>query len=198
MAMHSHDIDDLFNQALADSIALHRVAARDPRPIRDAASAIVTALRSGGKLLLFGNGGSAADAQHVAAELVGRFQHERGALAAVALTSDTSILTAIANDAGYDRVFARQIEALGREGDVAFGISTSGRSENVVLGLRAAAARGLQTIALTARDGGPVGGAAGIHINVPSDSTPRAQEVHRTLLHILCEIVERECSSSHA
>jgi D-sedoheptulose 7-phosphate isomerase len=198
MAMHSHEIDDLFNQALADSIALHRVAARDPRPIRDAASAIVTALRSGGKLLLFGNGGSAADAQHVAAELVGRFQHERGALAAVALTSDTSILTAIANDAGYDRVFARQIEALGREGDVAFGISTSGRSENVVLGLRAAAARGLQTIALTARDGGPVGGAAGIHINVPSDSTPRAQEVHRTLLHILCEIVERECSSSHA
>lgn len=163
----------------------------DPGPVLDAAAAIVSAFTGGGRLLLFGNGGSAADAQHTAAELVGRFEHDRGALAAVALTADPSVLTAVGNDHGYERVFARQVEALGRRGDVALGISTSGRSPNVVVALELARTRGLQTVALTGRDGGAAGRAAAIHINVPSASTARVQEVHRTLLHVLCEIVER-------
>jgi D-sedoheptulose 7-phosphate isomerase len=112
-------------------------------------------------------------------------------LSAIALTTDTSVLTSVANDEAFASVFARQIEALGREGDVALGISTSGRSPNVVLSLDAARTRGLRTIALTGRDGGAVGRAAEIHINVPSDSTARVQEVHRTLLHVICDLVER-------
>lgn len=149
------------------------------------------ALRDGGKLLVFGNGGSAADAQHVAAELVGRFEREREAMAAVALTTDASVMTSVANDYAFDRVFARQVEGLGRKGDIAMGISTSGASANVVAGLVAAQALGLVTIALTGGDGGAVGRAAAIHVNVPSDSAARVQEVHRTLLHVICDIVER-------
>jgi len=178
--------------AFADTIALHeRVKRADPRPVVEAVTAVRTALEAGGKLLIFGNGGSAADAQHAAAELVGRFARERNGLAAVALTSDSSIVTSVANDYGYDRIFARQIEALGRPGDIALGISTSGASANVVAALGAARRAGLKTIALTGRDGGVVGHEADIHINVPSDSTPRVQEVHRTLLHVLCDLVER-------
>ena len=143
--------------ALDETIALHR--ARSPgatrQPIVDAAAAIVAALRGGGKLLVFGNGGSAADAQHVAAELVGRFQRERAALAAIALTTDTSVLTSVANDYAFERVFARQIEALGRPGDVALGISTSGAlGERASRRSRPRGALGLRTIALTGRDGG--------------------------------------------
>jgi phosphoheptose isomerase len=108
------------------------------------------------------------------------------------LTADSSVITAVANDYAFDRVFVRQIEALGRRGDVAFGISTSGRSANVVAGLRAASARGLRTIAMTGRDGGTVGGEVDIHINVPDPSTARVQEAHRTLIHAICELVERE------
>jgi phosphoheptose isomerase len=183
---------DLVIATLADAIALHeRVKQSDPQLVLAAAAAIVEGLRRGGKLLLFGNGGSAADAQHVAAELVGRFQATRAALSAIALTTDTSVLTSVGNDEAFERVFARQIEALGREGDVALGISTSGRSPNVVSALDTARTRGLRTIALTGRDGGAVGRAAEIHINVPSDSTARVQEVHRTLLHVICDLVER-------
>ena len=178
--------------ALAETIALHERAKQDPQPVVDAAAVIVSALSRGGKLMLFGNGGSASDAQHVAAEFVGRFQRTRVALAAIALTTDTSVLTALGNDDAFDRVFARQVEALGRPDDVALGISTSGASANVVLGLEAARARGLVTVALTGRDGGAVGRAAAIHVNVPSDVTARVQEVHRTLLHVICEIVEDE------
>jgi phosphoheptose isomerase len=178
--------------AFADTIALHeRVKRADPTPILEAVTTVRTALEAGGKLLIFGNGGSAADAQHAAAELVGRFARERNGLAAVALTSDSSIVTSVANDYGYDRIFARQIEALGRPGDVALGISTSGASGNIVAALGAARRGGLKTIALTGRDGGEAGRRADIHINVPSDSTPRVQEVHRTLLHVLCDLVER-------
>jgi phosphoheptose isomerase len=184
----------LFDRTLLDTIALHERATQSPQPVLDAAAAIIDAFRRGGKLLLFGNGGSASDAQHVAAEFVGRFQRERAAMAAIALTTDTSVLTGIGNDYAFDRVFARQIEALGRKGDVAFGISTSGASPNVVAALDAARAQGLQTIALTGRDGGAVGRAAAIHVNVPSDSTARVQEVHRTLLHVICDIVERAAS----
>jgi phosphoheptose isomerase len=178
--------------ALDDTIALHqRVKDGDAGPLLDAAAAIVDALRAGGKLLVFGNGGSAADAQHLAAELVGRFARERAALAAIALTTDTSVLTSVANDYAFERVFARQIEALGRAGDVAFGISTSGASPNVVAALEAARALRLRTLALTGRDGGAVGRAAAIHVNVPGDVAARVQEVHRTLLHVICDIVER-------
>jgi len=183
---------DLLRRTLGEAAALHeRVRLADLQPVLDAASAIVDALRGGGTLLLFGNGGSAADAQHVAAELVGRFQRERRALAAVALTTDTSVLTSLGNDYAFDRVFARQIDAIGRAGDVAFGISTSGRSPNVLAGLAAARAGRLRTVALTGRDGGEVGRAADIHVNVPADSTARVQEVHRTLLHAMCDLIER-------
>ena len=183
---------DFVTAALAETIALHeRVRRADPRPVADAASAIIESFRQDGQLLVFGNGGSAADAQHVAADLVGRFLRERRGLAAIALTTDSSVLTSVANDYSFERVFARQVEALGRTGDVAFGISTSGRSPNVVGALETARGRGLKTIALTGRDGGAVGRLADIHINVPSDSTPRVQEVHRTLLHVICDLVEQ-------
>jgi phosphoheptose isomerase len=185
------DARALLDRTLRDTIALHEHAKQHAQLVLDAAATIIEALRAGGKLLLFGNGGSAADAQHVAAELVGRFQRERAAMAAIALTTDTSVLTSIGNDYAFDRVFARQVEALGRKGDVAFGISTSGASPNVVAALVAARALGLQTIALTGRDGGAVGRAAAIHVNVPSESTARVQEVHRTLLHVMCDVVER-------
>jgi phosphoheptose isomerase len=182
----------LFDATLVESIALHERARQNPQAVLDAAASIVDAMRHGGKLLLFGNGGSAADSQHVAAEFVGRFQRERAALAAIALTTDTSVLTSIGNDYAFDRVFARQIEALGRRGDVALGISTTGTSPNVVAALEVAQALGLKTIALTGKDGGVVGRAVAIHINVPSDVTARVQEVHRTLLHVICDIVERD------
>ena len=173
------------------AIALHqRVSQGGFDGVVQAAAAIREAQTAGGKLLIFGNGGSAADAQHMAAELVNRFQRERAALAAIALTTDTSVLSSIGNDYSFDRVFVRQIEALGRAGDVALGISTSGGSANVVAGLEAARSQGLTTIALTGRDGGPVGRAADIHVNVPDQSTARVQEVQRTLIHALCELIE--------
>jgi D-sedoheptulose 7-phosphate isomerase len=176
---------------LAETIALHeRVREGDLAPVVDAAAAIIEAFRQDGRLLTFGNGGSAADAQHVAAELVGRFLRERRSLAAIALSTDTSVLTSVANDYAFDRVFARQIEGLGRRGDVALGISTSGRSLNVIEALKTARLLGLRTIALTGGDGGAIGSMVEIHVNVPSTSTPRIQEVHRTLLHVMCELVE--------
>ena len=179
-------------QAVFDeAIALH-VRVRDlvRAPVIEAGAAITAALAAGGKLLVFGNGGSAADAQHLATELVGRFERERAGMAAIALTTDTSVLTSIANDYGFERVFARQIEALGRGGDVAVGISTSGTSPNVLAGIEAANARGLTTVALTGRDGGSIGRAAAIHINVADPSTARVQEVHRTVIHAICKLVE--------
>jgi D-sedoheptulose 7-phosphate isomerase len=177
--------------ALEGAAALHeRVRRMDLTPVVRAAELVHEACAGGGKVLAFGNGGSATDAQHLAAELVGRFERRRRALAAVALTSDVSVLTSVANDETFTRVFARQVEALGRPGDVAIGISTSGASPNVLAGVEAARARRLATIALTGRDGGPVGRAADIHINVPDASAARVQEVHRTLIHALCRIVE--------
>jgi D-sedoheptulose 7-phosphate isomerase len=170
----------------------------DLAPLLTAADRISRAVRGDRKLLAFGNGGSAADAQHVAAELVGRFTRERRALPAIALTTDTSILTSVANDSGYDRVFVRQVEALGRPGDVALGISTSGGSASVVSALQTARRMGLTTVALTGRDGGAAGAAAEIHINVPHQSTPRVQEVHRTILHVICELIERDLDETKA
>jgi len=178
-------------RTLEAAIDTHRrVREQDLTQVMRAASSIVEALEAGGKVLAFGNGGSAGDAQHLVAELVGRFQKERAGFAALALTADTSLLTSVANDYGFERVFTRQIDALGAAGDVAFGISTSGVSPNVVAALEAARARGLRTIALTGRDGGKAGRVADVHINVPDDCTARVQEVHITLIHAICEIVE--------
>lgn len=155
-------------------------------------TACATSVRGGGKLLWFGNGGSAADAQHLAAELSVRFSVDRPAIAAIALTTDTSVLTAAANDFGFEQVFARQIEALGRTGDVAIGISTSGRSPNVVRGLERARALGLVTAALTGRDGGDLPQLADHCLIVPSDVTARIQEMHILLGQMLCGALEIE------
>jgi len=156
-----------------------------------AASAIAAALKQGRAVFTFGNGGSAADAQHFAAELVGRYERHRKAWPAIALTTDTSALTAVSNDYGFEQVFARQLEALGREGDIAMAISTSGSSPNVLRGLEAAKERGLVTIALTGR-GGEAGKIAAHHIAVQEERTSRVQEVHATVLHVICELVEKE------
>ncbi|MGD9903241.1 MAG: SIS domain-containing protein [Vicinamibacterales bacterium] len=181
-------------EGLRAAAATHERLAAGPavETVAAVASAIVTALSAGGTVLVFGNGGSAADAQHVVAELVGRFVRNRRAWPAVALTTDTSILTAVGNDFGFDQVFARQIEALGRPGDVALGITTSGDSPNVLRALETAQARGLVTIALTGRSGGAAGRAAAIHLNVPETSTARIQEAHMTMLHLVCELVDDE------
>ena len=179
-----------------DAVAAHqRFLSERLDSIVTAADAVTRSLSNGGQLLACGNGGSAADAQHLVAELVGRFERERRAFAAVALTADPSVVTTIANDYGYEQVFARQIAGLGRRGDVAFGISTSGRSRNVELALDAARANGLITIALTGRDGGPIGARADVHVNVAESSTARIQEVHRTILHALCALVERRLTA---
>jgi D-sedoheptulose 7-phosphate isomerase len=187
----ARDAARVVESALDAAIALHRtVRDRDLSAVVRAAETIRAACAAGGKVLTFGNGGSAADAQHLAAELVGRFERKRAAFAAVALTTDTSVLTSVANDEGFVHVFARQIEGLGNPGDVAVAISTSGESANVLEALRVATLRGMRTVALTGRGGGPIGAAAEIHINVPDDSAARVQEVHRTLIHAICRIVE--------
>jgi D-sedoheptulose 7-phosphate isomerase len=176
---------------LKEAAAAHERMAANAEPIAAVAAAIVTALQAGGSVLVFGNGGSAADAQHFAAELVGRYERERQAWPAIALTTDTSALTAIGNDYGFDRVFARQLEALGKRGDVAIGISTSGSSPNVLRALETANARGLITVALT----GPRGEAGKIathHVAVQEQRTARIQEVHATVLHVICELVEMD------
>ncbi len=179
-------------QLLAEAARLHEASVPAAGPAAAAVAAMASTLRGGGRILACGNGGSATDAQHFAGELVGRFERERKAMAAIALTADTSILTAIANDYDYRLVFARQVEALGRPGDVLLGITTSGASANVLAAFDAAKAGGMTTVALTGRDGGAVGKAADIHINVPAPSTARVQEVHRTLLHAICALIERE------
>jgi D-sedoheptulose 7-phosphate isomerase len=188
--MPGRDGSRLADAAFAAAIALHSRMRMNLGPTLVAAHAMADALGAGKKLLVFGNGGSAADAQHLSAELVGRFQKERAAMPAIALTTDSSILTSVANDYSFKQVFARQLGALGQPGDVALGISTSGESPNVLAALQVAREKGLKTIALTGRDGGSVGAAADIHVNVPDQSTARVQEVHRTILHVMCEVIE--------
>ena len=178
-------------RVLKETAAAHERQAANVGKVVEAAGAIAAALKAGNKVLVFGNGGSAADAQHFAAEFVGRYEKERRACAAIALGTDTSTLTAVGNDYGFDRVFARQIEALGRRGDVAFGISTSGNSPNVLKAFEAAKGAGLTTVALTGR-GGAAAKAAAICVAVNEDRTPRVQEVHATLLHVICELVEQD------
>jgi D-sedoheptulose 7-phosphate isomerase len=160
--------------------------------IAQTASRMAGALRDGHKVLLFGNGGSAADAQHIAAEFVGRFIPDRMPLPALSLSTDTSALTALGNDYGYNAVFSRQMQALGNAGDVAIGISTSGNSPNVLEALDVARAKGLMTIGFTGQDGGKMKGRTDVLFCVPSRMTPRIQETHITLGHVLCELIDRE------
>lgn len=178
-------------RVLQAAAAAHERMTAQAAAVAAAAAAIAAAMQAGRTVFAFGNGGSAADAQHFAAEMVGRYEGERRALPAIALTTDTSALTAIGNDYGFERVFARQLEALGRSGDVAIGISTSGNSPNVLRGLEAANRLGLVTIALTGR-GGDAAKLATWHVAVDEDRTARVQEVHATVLHAICELVERE------
>jgi D-sedoheptulose 7-phosphate isomerase len=154
------------------------------------ASQIVDSLRAGGKVIFFGNGGSAADAQHLTAEFTGRYLKERRALAALALSTNSSSVTAIGNDYGFDLVFARQLEALGKQGDVAIGISTSGNSRNVIRAFDVAKAKSIYTVALTGASGGAMKKVADCSICVPTEETPRIQECHILAGHIICEIVE--------
>lgn len=155
-----------------------------------AADLIVTAVKTGGKVLIFGNGGSAADAQHIAAELVNRLNYDRPPIAAIALTTDTSILTSVGNDSSFDELFERQLRALGRRGDIALAISTSGNSPNVLRAVEAAGELGIKTIALAGRDGGKLAAAVDLALVVDTRSTQRIQETHITIGHILCELVE--------
>lgn len=159
--------------------------------IADTVAMLSEALGAGNKLLVLGNGGSAADAQHFAAEIIGRFKLERSALPAIALTTDSSVLTAIGNDYGFDAVFSRQVEGLGRPGDVVFGISTSGNSANVLAALVKARELGCRTVALLGRDGGAIKTAADIALVVPCHDTPRIQEGHLTIIHIICDLLEK-------
>jgi D-sedoheptulose 7-phosphate isomerase len=185
--------------AFEAAAALHlEVAAACAAGILAAADLVTEALGSGRRVLACGNGGSAADAQHFAAELVGRFARERAAWPALALTTDTSALTAIGNDYGFERVFSRQVEAHGRNGDVLVLISTSGSSPNVLVAARTAAARGLRTVGLTGRDGGELARLVDVPLNVPAASTARVQEVHATILHVLCDLVEQALTGTPA
>lgn len=160
--------------------------------IAETAEKMALSLRAGQKVLLFGNGGSAADAQHIAAEFVGRFIPDRIPLPAISLATDTSALTALGNDYGYNLVFARQVQALGNAGDIAIGISTSGNSPNVLEAIDAAKSKGLMTIGLTGQDGGKMNGRVDVLFRIPSRMTPRIQETHITLGHVLCELIDRE------
>jgi len=185
---------DRICQHFEDSAELKRAAAAQlAGPIAQAAEMLTAALAADRKLLICGNGGSAADSQHMAAELVGRFERERPELAAIALSTDTSALTAMANDYGFEQVFAKQVRALGREGDVLVAISTSGESANVLEAVHAAHERGLAVLALTGRGGGRIGAALrgpDIHLCVPHDRTARIQELHLLIIHCLCDGID--------
>jgi D-sedoheptulose 7-phosphate isomerase len=187
------DLDAFFEAEFAEH---HDVARRTQAALGQAFAGLVgdcvASVRNGGKLMLFGNGGSAADAQHLATELTIRYKADRAALAALALTTDTSALTAAGNDFGFERIFARQVEALGRPGDVAIAISTSGNSANVTAALKQAKAMGIVTAALTGKDGGDLPGLADHVLTVPSHTTARIQEMHITLGHMLCGAIEIE------
>jgi D-sedoheptulose 7-phosphate isomerase len=186
--------DDI-RRIVADSMALQeRFFAMSAPLLLEVGSRMAQSLLAGGRVLAFGNGGSAADAQHFVAELVGRMRRERAGLSAIALTTDASIVTAVGNDMGFAAIFRRQVEAHGRPGDVALGISTSGRSPNVVEGLRAAHERGLLTVGLTGNGGGTLAGRVDHLIDVPHADTQRIQEVHTMVLHVLCEVVEEAAS----
>ena len=190
---------DLVKTSLREGAELRMALAGDSSgAILDGAALIVSCLRDGGKVLFFGNGGSAADAQHLAAEFVGRFALERTGLPAIALTTDSSILTAVGNDYGFEQVFARQVQALGQPGDVAVAISTSGNSANVLEGVKEAKRRHLKTIGLTGKDGGVLAQQADVAITIASANTARIQECHIAIGHLFCELVDGDFSARNS
>jgi D-sedoheptulose 7-phosphate isomerase len=189
------DASDVVRRTFDATVELHRRVLEERHDqIQHAAVTVRDALAAGHKVLVFGNGGSATDAQHLASELVGRFGRdvERRALPVISLAADVATLSSVANDFGYAAVFARQIDALGAPGDVAIAFTTSGRSPNINAALRAALEQSLTTVVFSGGDGGESGRLADVHVNVPHDSPDRVQEVHRTILHVVCEIVERD------
>lgn len=197
----SHSSEMSKDSTIAQIIQAHLAAATSlmqrEKELRQAADMMIDCLERNGKILICGNGGSAADAQHFAAELTGRFVRERKALAAVALSTDTSALTAIANDYGFQEVFSRQVKALGRPGDVLVSISTSGDSANILGATNTAHEIGCKTIALTGRSGGKLAELAQLAIRVPGSETARVQELHILTLHILCELIDTHFTSQH-
>ena len=188
-------MEKIVKDILNESIRVKKKIVDDPSllsQINQISSIIIEAYRKKNKVILFGNGGSAADAQHIAGEFVNRLHLEREALPAIALTTDSSVLTSIANDYDYSRIFARQVEALAKEGDVVIGISTSGSSSNVIEAVKTAKEKGAKTVGFTGNKGRKLAELVDFVISVPSDETPRIQESHITILHIICCLVERE------
>ncbi|MDQ6950830.1 MAG: SIS domain-containing protein [Mariprofundales bacterium] len=189
------EIESLIDDILHSGVVLREAMRSHLPPLLHAGSQLMLdCLQGGGKIIACGNGGSAADAQHFAGELVNRFEQDRPALAAVAITHDASVITSIGNDMAFEAIFARQIAALGRPGDLLLAISTSGASPNVLAAVEQAAVSGMKVVALTGGDGGALGRHAGVgvQINIPHHSTPRVQEMHITCLHILCSLIDRE------
>ena len=180
---------------IRESIAVQEQLVGSAQLIADAARLIISSMRNGGKLIVFGNGGSAADAQHLSAELVGRYRQDRKAFPAIALTTDSSALTSISNDYGFDSIFSRQLEGLGTPGDVVVAISTSGNSPNVLQALATAKKLGIASIGLTGKSGGKLRGSVDVCLSVPSDSTPRIQEAHGLVIHILSGLIENAFTS---
>ncbi|MDX8391303.1 MAG: D-sedoheptulose 7-phosphate isomerase [Mariprofundaceae bacterium] len=186
-------MQEIIEQAFTQGVELRlRCATEMAAPLQDAAQLMINSLQQGGKILVCGNGGSAADAQHFAGELVNRFEIDRPALASIALTSDASVITSIANDSAYEEVFSRQVEALGNANDVLLAISTSGNSVNVIRAVEVAIAKNMRIIALTGKDGGKLASLNGVDtlLNIPHAATPRIQEMHITCLHILCSLID--------
>ncbi len=182
----------------SEALKTLQASLQDPKfeaQVVEIAGLLKKALAGGNKILLCGNGGSAAEAQHIAAELVGRFKKERKGLSAISLTTDTSILTSVANDYSYEAIFARQVEALGQKGDVLILLTTSGNSKNCLAACRRAKEQGIKTVALTGSKGGAIKGLADICLCVPSDETPHIQEVHLVVLHAVCSIVDEDFPS---
>jgi len=177
---------------LEESIDLKRKIIENADKIQEITRKIIGAYREGKKVLIAGNGGSAADAQHFAAELVGRYKLERKGLPAIALTTNTSNLTAIGNDYGFEDIFTRQIDALGKKGDIFIGISTSGNSQNLIKAIEKAREKGMFSISLLGRSGGKMKEISDLSLIIPSENTPRIQEAHITLIHIICELLEKE------
>ena len=186
METNSEKIKKLFEQS-SEVILKSKILSEK---IEEAINLINSSLENGNKILIFGNGGSAADAQHMAAEFIGRYLIERLSLPAIALTTDTSILTAIGNDYDFDKIFSKQCESLVNNGDIIIAISTSGKSKNIILGVEEGKKRGAKIISLTGFDGGILKNNSDICLNVPSDETPRIQEVHRIIIHLICQFVE--------
>ncbi|MCG5534537.1 phosphoheptose isomerase [Ectothiorhodospira mobilis] len=190
------NLQELIRQTFTETAETQRLAAeRLPDTVAAAAGCLLEALLGGHKILICGNGGSAADAQHFASEMVNRFEHDRPGLPAIALTTDTSTLTSIANDDAFEQIFARQVRVLGQHGDVLVAISTSGRSPNILRAIEAARERDLRVIALTGRDGGPLAGqltSRDVEIRAPSERTARIQETHLVAIHALCDLIDRQ------